>query len=68
MKTLSERLEESAAEVASFPHPSACDHLHDASALMHEAAEYIKLMEGGRITDRYDFPMRFPNYIPGAPK
>jgi hypothetical protein len=36
------RLRQSAEEVAEFPHPSFCDHLHDASAVMREAAAEIE--------------------------
>lgn len=38
---LVERLRACAEEVMEFPHPSACDHLHDAAATMREAAAEI---------------------------
>jgi hypothetical protein len=41
---LPRRLLECADEVMEFPHPSHCDHLHDASSLMREAsAELLRL-------------------------
>ena len=41
-RPLAERLRECADEVARFPHPSQCDHLHDAAATMREAAVEIE--------------------------
>ncbi len=41
-KALIERLRESAKEVESFPHPSHCEHLHQAFAVMREAATTIE--------------------------
>jgi hypothetical protein len=35
-------LRECADEVMRFPHPSQCDHMHDASALMRQAANLIE--------------------------
>jgi hypothetical protein len=42
MKGLAERLRECADEVMEFPHPSHCDHLHDAASLMREAASEVE--------------------------
>lgn len=39
---LPNRLRECADEVMEFPHPSACDHLHLAHALMRQAADVIE--------------------------
>jgi hypothetical protein len=40
-KKLADRLRECAEEVMEFPHPSHCDHLHDAAKLMIEAAAEV---------------------------
>lgn len=42
LRALVERLRASGAEVLAFPHPSACDHLHDANGVMQEAATVIE--------------------------
>lgn len=39
---LPKRLRECADEVMEFPHPSACDHLHTAHALMRHAADVVE--------------------------
>ena len=39
---LPKRLRECAEEVMEFPHPSACDHLHTAHALMRHAADVVE--------------------------
>jgi uncharacterized small protein (DUF1192 family) len=44
-QALPDRLRESADEVMEFPHPSQCDHLHDAAATMREAAARIAELE-----------------------
>jgi hypothetical protein len=43
--SLVERLRASAEEVAEFPHPSQCDHLHDATAVMKEAAAELTRLQ-----------------------
>lgn len=50
VRPLTKRLCESADEVMEFPHPSACDHLHDAAALMREASDEIERLRTALTT------------------
>ncbi|MGH7948022.1 MAG: hypothetical protein ACREQF_02210 [Candidatus Binataceae bacterium] len=45
---LADRLRACADEVMQFPHPSRCDHLHDAATLMREAALVVEERERDR--------------------